>query len=172
MPDETCKKVLPVAQSLEFRGDRPAEVVYVSGCEVRKPREFRVVPHALVRIQLRGVGGKSMSSNMVVTSQVLSHVPRVVMDIDPVPDDREWSLDLTTEESKEFNDVLRVGIPVVLEELEIEPQSMPLGADGEGTDRRDPVVTVPALLDRGLSPRRKGSPHQGREHEAGFVEEN
>jgi hypothetical protein len=172
MPDKTSKKIFTMAQFLQFRGDGSAEVADVCCSEVRKPGKLRVVPHTFVWVQLWSVRGKSMSSDMAIAGQVLPHVSRMVMDVDPVPDDFERPLDLTTEEAKEPDYIFRVGIHVVVEELKVEAQAMPLGAECNGADRRDPVMTVPALLDRGLSPRRKCSPHQGCEHEAGFVEEN
>ena len=55
---------------------------------------------------------------------------------------------------------------VGLEELEVETESMALGAYGDGADCRESVVAVPALLNRRLPTRRKGASSERREHEA------
>ena len=78
------------------------------------------------------------------------------MDLDPVPDDIEGSLELATYEPKELDDVFSSNVLVVREQQEVEAERVPLGAEGDGADGRDPVVTIPALLDRCLAARRKG----------------
>jgi len=125
-----------------------------------------MIPNSFVRIQLGRVRGKAMSANAAIASQELPDDPRIVMDVDPVPDNRQGPLNLESEASEKSDDVFGVDVSVVLEELEVETESMALGAYGDGADRRESVVAVPALLNRRLPTRRKGASSERREHEA------
>ena len=131
-----------------------------------------MIPNSLVRIQLGRVRWKAMSANAAIASQELPDDPRIVMDVDPVPDNRQGPLNLESEASEKSDDVFGVDVSVVLEELEVKTQAVTSWAHGDGADRRDSIVSIPTLLDWRLSPRRVGAAYQRCEHEAGFIEEN
>jgi hypothetical protein len=139
---------------------------------VRETGELRVIPNPFVRVLLGGVRGQSVSAELRMERKEVPNQPRVVVDVDSVPDDVHGTPELSAEKAKELHDILRPDVPIVLQQVEVQAQSMPPGADRDRADGRDPVMAIPALLDGRLSPRRECSPDQGSEHEAGFIEEN
>ena len=125
-----------------------------------------MIPNPFIGIQVRRIGRELIGFDTPVTAQELLHQSGSVVDVDPVPDDAQWSLELTGKKPKEVHDILCLYVPVVGQQLEVEPQPISTWADRDCADRRDPVVARPALLDGGLPSWRIGSADQGREHEA------
>jgi len=166
MPDEACQEILAAAQLLEFQVHSAAKVMCIRRREVCQSRELGVSPHTLIRIQLRRVCREAVSSDVYVASQVLSHAPSLVVDVAPVPDDVEGSLDLATQVSQEPDYIISSNVPVGLEQVEVEAQSAPLGTQCDRADGGDSIVAIPALLDGCLPPRRERAPHERRQHEA------
>lgn len=89
-----------------------------------------------------------------------------IMDVDPVPDDRQRALDLTVQQPEEVDDVLRLRVSVVVEELEVEAETFTARADRYGADRGDAIMPSPALLNRRLTSWRERSAYERRQHEA------
>ena len=152
--------------------DRTAKLIDVGGSIVSKPRKFCVIPHSLIGIQLGSIGRKAMSPHRTVTAQIVPHEAGFVVDVDPIPDNAQGALNLAAKESKKLNDVLRSGISVVFKKSKVKSHALPLWAERDGADGRNPVVTIPAFLDRRLPTRCKGAAHEWCEHESGFVEKD
>lgn len=166
MMNETYKQVLSSAEAHEFILYRGPELTNV-GCRiVCEPGKLRVIPHAFVRVQLRGIRRQPVRPQFRVARQEVTNQPRVVVDIDPVPDDVQWPPDLPAQEAKERNDVLGSGVLVVLQEAEVKAQSVSPGTHCDRAYGGDPVVAIPALLHGRLPARCERSTHQGGEHEA------
>jgi hypothetical protein len=166
MANEACEKILAAAQTVEFPLHSPAKFVRIRGSEVREARELGVIPHTLIRIQLRRIRREAVSSDFYVASQVLSYKPSLVVNVAPVPNDIEGSLDLATQVSQELDNVISSHVSVGLEQTEVEAEPAPLGAQRDRADGGDPIVAIPALLDGRLSTRRKRASHERRQHEA------
>src|SRR5579872_3575468 len=79
---------------------------------------------------------------------------------------------LLLELTQEVHGVLRLGIGVVGQQREVEIQTSPLRTDGDATDRRESVATIPTRQQRRFSLRSPGAPYGRRQHEAAFIEEN
>ena len=166
MADEAREKILAATQPVELPVHSPAKLVCIRGSEVREAGELGVIPHTLIRIQLRRVCREAVSSDVYVASQVLSYAPSLVVDVAPVPDDVEGSLDLATQVSQELDHIISSNVPVGLEQVEVEAQSAPLGTQCDRADGGDSIVAIPALLDGCLPPRRERATHERRQHEA------
>ena len=166
MPYEGCEQVFAFSQHDELAIDGPAQVFPICWSEIGQPRIFGMVPNAFIWIEFGGVGWKLMRPDPGMTPEERLHEPGSVVDVDPVPDDRQGTLDLPGEQSEEPHDVLCFRISVVFQEFEIEAEPVASRTYGDRTDRGDSIVPTPTLLDRGLSSRGKRSPHKGREHEA------
>jgi hypothetical protein len=74
--------------------------------------------------------------------------------------------------ASELHDLLRPGVSIFFQQVEVKAQSLAPMADRDHAYGRDPVMAIPALQDGSLSPRRERSPDQGSEHDAEFIEEN
>ena len=110
MPYETREQVLPPSKLFELCLYRLSEIMDVSGSKVTEASELRMVPDSLIGIQLLSVGGKTVGVNAWVSSEELSHEPRVVVDLDPVPDDVQRPLNLAAEISEKPDNVLGVDV--------------------------------------------------------------
>lgn len=166
MADEACQEILAAAQTLKFQLHSASKVMCIRRREVCESRELGVIPDALVGIEFRSICRKSVRPDADVASQVLSDTASLVVDVAPVPNDIEGPLDLATQLSQELDNVIRPHVPVCIEEVEVEAQSVSLRAQRDRADRGDPIVTVPALLDRGMSSRGERAPHEWGQHEA------
>jgi len=84
-----------------------------------------------------------MGPQMRVTGQEVPNQVRVVVNVDPVPDDVHWPPQLPAQEAKESDDVLGSDVPVVLQEGEVQAQSVPASTHRDRTYCGDPVVRIP-----------------------------
>src|SRR5712692_11740912 len=73
--------------------------------------------------------------------------------------------------AKEHGD-LHMGEVGVRMKMEVEPHAAPVGADGDGRDRRDFVVAVSMPHDRRVSTRRPGAPDVRDQQKPTFVQEH
>ena len=162
---------LPVNPVELLDQDRP-QFGGVLGCEVRQPAVLGVLPHRFVRIRLGGVARQLLRNDFRVTRQVGAHHLRAVVNLATVPQDRHRTGDVPAQLPQEGHRVLAVGVGVVGQEVEVQPQSSPLWADRHGADGRDPVVPVPALEDRRAPSRGERAADRRCEHEARLVEEH
>ena len=166
MPNEAGQEILAAAQLFEFQLHGTAKVMCIRRREVCESPELGVIPDPLVGIEFRSICRKSVRSEAGVAGQVLPDTLSLVMDIAPVPDDVEGLLDLATQLSQELDNVVRPNVPVRLKKVEVEAESVPLRAQRNRANGGDPIVAVPALLDRGMSSRGKRAAHERGQHEA------
>ena len=172
MPNEGRQKVLAAAEALELILYGVPELTNVGSGIVRQTGELRVIPDAFVRVQLGSIRGQAVGPKFRVEGEEVSNQPRVVVDVDPVPDDVHRTPELSTQEAEELHDVLGSDVPVLLQQVEVQAQSVAPGTDRDRAYGGEPVMAIPAFLDWRVAPRRERPPHQGSEHEAGFIEEN
>src|SRR5262245_58323578 len=111
------------------------EVVLVGRSKIGEAGVLRMVPDAFVGIELRRVSGKLVRLDPFMTAKECLHLFGPVMNVDPVPDDRQWALELAVQQPEEVDDVFGLRIPVGVEELEVEPKSIPVRADRKRADR-------------------------------------
>ena len=172
MPDKSSEEIFASTEMFELMVYCVAEFSNVGGCLVGEACELRVIPDAFVRVQLGRVGWQPMSPNTGVAPQVVSHKPRLVVDVDPIPDDVQRSPDLAVQVAEERHHVFSSRVPVVLQQDEVQAQSALPRTQRDRAYGRNPIVTSPALLDWCLPARCERSAHQRSEHEAGFIEED
>jgi hypothetical protein len=172
MPEERCQKVWPTVQAVEFFDQYLAQLPGVLGGEVCQPAMFGVLPHVFVGIGLWSVRWQALGEDLRMRGQILLHNPRTVVDVGPVPENRHRPGDVLVKLLQECNRVLAMGVGVVGQQPEVEPQVPALGADRHGADGRDAIVPVPGLQDRGLATRGEGSADCGSQHESALVKED
>lgn len=146
--------------------NRLTEIVLVGRSEIGETCVLGMIPDTLVGIELRCISWKLVRLDPFMTAQECLHLFGAVMNVDPVPDDRQWTLELAVQQPEEVDDVIGLRIPVVVEELEVKPQSIPVRADSKRADRRDAIMPAPALLDRRPSPWSECATDERCQHEA------
>jgi len=172
MSEERCQKVWPTVQAIEFLDQYLTQLPGILGGEVCQPAMFSVLPHVFVGIGLRGVGWQTLGEDLRMCRQILLHSRRSVVDVRSVPEDCQRAADMLVQLLQECHRVLAMGVGVVGQQPEVEPQVPALGADRHGADGRDAIVSVPGLQDRGLAARGQGSADCGSQHESALVKED
>jgi hypothetical protein len=172
MFDERGQEIGPPVQAIELLDQHSPQLPRVLGGEIRQPGVLGVLPHILIRIGLRGIGRQGLGVDLGVPGQVRSYPPRTVMDVRPIPEDRHRPAEVLAQLAEERHDVLGVGVGIVGQQAEVQPQVPPFGTDGHGAEGRDAVVPAPGPQNRRLAPRGQCTADRGREHEATLVEED
>ena len=94
-----------------------------------------------------------------------------IMDISPIPDDRQRTANMVVKLTQKPNGVLSAGVGIIAQQCDEQIETLLLGTDRDRANGRNSVVPVPRLEDRCFTARGIRPPHGGIEHVAGFVEE-
>jgi len=146
--------------------DLQAHVVDVMGEIVGQVRVLGVVPYLFDGVELGGVGRQPFDRGPAGAS-FKQAADRGPMNIPSIENQHDLALQVTTEPPEKGQDV--VGADVLIVDLKVKPQAFALGRDGEGRDGRKTVMSVPTLVDGGVS---SGSPRAAEhrlKHKAAFV---
>jgi len=170
--NETGKEIRTPAEAMELVVYLGAELINVGRRIVCQTSKLGVIPDPFVRVQLGSVRRQSVSPKLRIKRKEVANQPRLVVDVESVPDNVHGAPELSAQKTEELHDIFGPDVPVVLQQMEVQAQPLAPGADRDRADGGDPVMAIPTLLDGRLSPRRERSADQGSEHEAGFIEEN
>lgn len=143
------------------------KIVDIVGEVVGQVRILGVVPDHLHRVEVRGVGRQPFHLQPRGAG-LLQETDRLATGTGTVEDQQELASHLPVDEAEERQDLCEAD--VVAMELEVQPQAAAQGCQGDSGNDREPIVTVPAVLHRCLSPGRPGAAHQRLKQEAGLVE--
>lgn len=166
MRDKPSQKFLTRPQPRELFDEAESQVVGICRGEIRQTCVLCVAPDALIRIEFRRVRGKLSGNDSPVLAKEVADDASSLVDVASVPDDRHRPTQVTPEKSKKLDDVCGAHVLVVRHQFEIQPEPLSYGAQGDRTDRRDPVSAIPASLDRRLAAWSVRPSHEGRKHEA------
>ena len=168
MGDAATEGPLGAAQPSE----RGAEMRRQRGEIIRTPIRqggFRPVPHALVGVQLGGVGWEELHVQpWDGAAEVADH--RASVDPPVVPQDNHRPPQVAKQVAKEGADRRLADVRAV--QLVIEPEAAAAGTDRHAGNHGDSVVPLPEAQERRLPPRRPGLADTGDQQEARFVEED
>src|SRR5512134_1450932 len=117
--DETSKEILAPPETREFaahgrpppRGSRDER----TSCD-SKPLRLG----SARRVRGQPVGAEFRMERMEIPNQ-----PRVIVDVDSVPEDVLGTPEQSAEKAKEFHGVLRPHVPIVLKQVGVQAESMP-----------------------------------------------
>lgn len=169
MRNERAKQFFSLPEASKFVRDSRPKGNSVEWRVVRHPRILGVAPHALIRVQFRGISREFFGANAPMPPQVFPNQLRPIMSVAPVPDYRHWSSKVSVQVSEEFDHLLRSDVVIVGEQLEVQSQSLTFGADSDRADCRYPVTTVPAPVYGSLTTRSKRAANCRSEHKPRFV---
>ena len=169
MRNEGSKQVFSLPEASKLVSDCGPKGNTVEWRVVRHPRVLGITPHALIRVQFRGIGREFFGADAPMLPQVFPNQLRPIMSVAPVPDYRHWSSKVPVQVSEELDHLLRSDVVIVGEQLEVQSQSLTFGADSDRADCRYPVTTVPTLVYRSLATRSKCAADCRSEHKPRFV---
>src|SRR6516164_88671 len=126
-------------------------------------------PNALVRIQLRGVGGETLQAQTRVFAEEL--IQRCAfMGWGIVQKHDHPTAQVSQQMTEEDAHLL---LPDVVEpKLVIEAEVLSPGTDRDSRDNGDSLSSIPMTQDRSLAPGGPGLDHVGDQQEPGFVDED
>ena len=131
-------------------------------------RVFGFGPDKLIRIELWGIGWKSIHMEpLVLVNELLDD--DTPMDSAAVPQQHNRSAQMAQEVTQESDDLHPGNIGTV--EAEVKSKPLARRGDGDGGDGRNSLPAVAVSKDRGTADRRPGLAHVRNEEEAAFVEE-
>ena len=131
-------------------------------------RVFGFGPDKLIRIELWGIGWKSMHMEpLVLANEFLDD--DTPMDGAAIPEQHNRSAQMAQQVTQESDDLHPGNIGTV--ETEVESKSLARRGDGDGGDGRNPLPAVAVSKDRGTADRCPSLAHVRNEEESAFVEE-
>ena len=172
MFDKSGQQIGTVTEFSKFVGEPLTKMVCVGRSKVAQPGILRVAPNALVRVEVRGVRRQLFRDNAPMRSQKRLNRFGTIVNPAAIPDDRKRSSQLSPQHVQKTNHIFGEDVFVVGQEVEVEPESAPVRADRDRADGRNPVASIPAIMNRRPPARGKGATNRGREHKARFVEKN
>jgi hypothetical protein len=145
------------------------EVLKIVGSEVCQISMLGVTPDRLDRIEVRGVRWQPLHDDPATLSKPGLDL-RCPMRLPSVPDEREAMGQMSPQSLKEAQNLSAANVVRILSP--VEPVSPATWSNRDGTDRREPITTIPLAKDRRLATRRPGTPHNRLKHEAALIEKH
>lgn len=139
------------------------------GNEVGQIAVLAMIPNLFGRIEVGRVAGEPLKLEPCWV-KVLEMLRRGAVDGVPIPDQDHLATEVSMHLREKPNHVVRPNI--VRQQLKVQLQGMPLGRNGNGRDRRKPIVPIPSVLDRRLPGRGPRSAPDRLHHEPAFVEKH
>lgn len=170
MLDEGSEQVFSDSQTGQFAMQTGAQVVRAFGREIGHPPVFRVAPDQFLGIQFGRVGGKFLGHDFGVQRKIVAHFGAALMNVAAVPKNGQRAGALSLELFQEPKGVSTVRVFVVGQQGEAEIQLV-VGREGNGADRRDPIVAIPTRLYRRLSAWRIRTPDDRSQHVTRFIQQ-
>jgi len=131
-------------------------------------RVFGFGPHKLIRIELWGIGWKSMYMEpLVLANELLDD--DTPMDGATIPEQHNRSAQMAQEVTQESDDLHPGNIGTV--ETEVKSKPLARRGDGDGGDGGNSLPAVAVSKNRGAADRRPSLAHVRNEEESAFVEE-
>jgi hypothetical protein len=162
------QELLGLGQPTDF----VAQHVQQLGFGVRPPigqPTLPLIPHALIRVQLRRVGWKGGQMQPSRTGQQLLH--RIApMNLAVIQQRDDGPVDLAQQMPEEPSHFFSLN--VVLVQMAVKRTMKAAGADGDSGNGGEAIVTIPMRHDRRLSHRAPGLLHRRDQEEAAFVEKD
>lgn len=130
---------------------------------------FGSVPHLFVGIEFRGIGGKPFDENSFL--KPLHQLPgSAAMNHPAIPDQDNPFRKMLQQRRDKRHRFLGGNIPV--KHLEIKPQASAYRRNGNRRDGREPIPTVPTVVNGSLATRSPGAPHHRLKHKPAFIRKN
>lgn len=167
MSKEGAFEQVSFSGAIDGGDDRLLQMLDVIRNEVGQVGILGVVPNHLNGIEIRSIAGQPFHFQPRYVG-FLEQAHGLAMRIVPIQDQDELAPQMAVDQVEKGDDVIEAD--VVLMQLEVHTQTTPLGRHGEGGDDREPVMAIPAILDRCLPLRCPGTSHDGLKHEAAFVD--
>ena len=168
MVNASPEKLLGIGQPTDLLAQHVHQISFGVRPPICQPT-FELIPHALVRIQLRGVWGKGFQMQSPrAGQQLLDGLTAMNLTIIQQRDDRTlYVAEQIPEKCRDF-----LPLNVVFVEMAVERTMKAAGADGDSRNGREPIVAIAMRHDRRLPHWAPGLLDRRNQQEAAFVEKD
>lgn len=130
---------------------------------------FGPVPHLFVGIKFRGIGGKPFDEHPFL--KPLHQLPgRTAMHHPAIPD-QDNPFRKVLQQRRDKRDRF-LGGNILVKQLEVKSQTSADRRNGDRRDRREPIPTIPTVVDRCLPSRSPSPPYHRLKHKPAFIRKN
>jgi hypothetical protein len=150
-------------------GHLVSEVVQVSGNEVGQLAIFGMSPGMIDHIEVGGIGGSLLDMDPVAI-EVVQEPCGFLMATEAVPNNQQWALEMAPQ-------LLHKRKEVVPSEIlgaygEIKTYAFLYRGNGDGPSYREPIMAIPAVMHRRVTPRGPRPAYGWLQHKAGFINQD
>ena len=140
--------------------------------KIRQAAIFDVRPDLFIGVEFRRVSRKPFGNNLQMFGQIRPNHLRAIMNLAAIPDNRNRAGKMTLKLTQKAHHIFGMNVFVVRQKDKVQSPTSANGADGDGTDGRDAISSIPAIVNGCLTTRGQGSANGRAEHETRFIWEN
>jgi hypothetical protein len=141
-------------------------LVHILGQKIRLIVIFGMLPHHFDRVQVQRITGQPFDltpADLGLTEQVR----HLAVNYKPIPNQDELPAQVTMDLFEKGDHFWGTNMGSV--QFKIQSYPMPPREESRGRNRRQAILAIPIVLDRGMPPRSPGAPHQRLQNEATLV---
>jgi hypothetical protein len=158
-----------MAVGFQKRPQSLPQIVDVFGNPIGKIPVFGLRPHELDWIEFRRVRRQPLRLKPGV-SRLLQLGGSGTMNIQAVPHQEHRPAQAAVDEPQKSHHIVRM--TVMIQNVVVQAEASRPGSDRQSADDAQPVVSLPRIMDRGLSHRSPSLPPQGLQKKATFIEKS
>ena len=170
MTEEGAQEILTVLNAEGCTASAVRQGVQVGGGIVGEAIGFEVGPDIFDGIELGGIRGEVDQVRRARQDTLPDGF--AFMSLEAVPDEHDWSAQLSLQLLEEDERALAVDVGIRVE-TKVKREAVPGGRNAQRGDGRDLPMRAGSLMQhRGIPERAPGAAHQGRQQQARFVDED
>jgi len=169
---EGTQQIRSFPQVMEFSRETLTQFSGIAWSIIGQAGVFNIRPDLFIRVEFRGISGKFFRNHVRMFGQIrLNHLGAIVH-LAAIPDNRDRTRQMMLKLTQEAHHILSMDIRIVRQQGKVQSSTFANGTDRDGTDGRDTISSIPAIVNGRLAARGQGPANGGREHETRFIREN
>jgi len=133
---------------------------------------FDVRPDLFIGVEFRRISGKFSRNNFRMFGQIRLNHLGAIMHLAAIPDNGDRAGKMTLKLTQKADHILSMNIFIVRQQAKVQSPTFANGTNSDGTDGRDAISSIPAIVNGCLATRGQGSANGRSEHETRFIREN
>ena len=159
-------------QTAEFSPKTLTQFLSIPWGIIRQAGIFDVRPDLFIGVEFRRISRKPFGNNLRMFGQIRPNHLRAIMNPAVIPDNRNRAGKMTLKLTQKAHHIFGMNAFVVRQKDKVQSLTFANGAEGDGTDGRDSVASIPAIVNGCLTTRGQGSTNGRAEHETRFIWKN
>jgi len=172
VPYKRTQQIRAFPQVMEFSRKTLTQFSSIPWSIIGQASVFDIRPYLFIRVEFRRISGKFFRNNFRMFGQIRLNHLGAIMHPAAVPDNRDRAGKMTLKLTQKAHHILSMNIFIVRQQGKVQSPTFANGTNSDGTDGRDAISSIPAIVNGCLAPRGQGSANGGSEHETRFIREN